>query len=67
MAHGTARVTNINVRNIGLGGGTIVIEGEGFATDGFSQFDPNKGNKVRKINHKFMIFIPFEILGYLLK
>ena len=46
MAHGTARVTSINVRDIGYGGGTIVIEGEGFATDAFSQFDPSKGNKV---------------------
>ena len=42
-----AIVTSIDPTNIGEGGGTIVIHGEGFATDGFSQFDPSKGNKVR--------------------
>ena len=39
-------VTSISPDRIGYGGGTINIHGEGFATDGFSQFDPNKGNKV---------------------
>ena len=39
-------VTSISPNRIGLGGGTITINGEGFATDGFSQFDPEKGNKV---------------------
>ena len=42
-----ATVTSIDPRHIGEGGGTIVIHGEGFATDAFSQFDPSKGNKVR--------------------
>ena len=40
-------VTSISPERIGYGGGTINIHGEGFATDGFSQFDPTKGNKVR--------------------
>ena len=40
-----ARVTSIDPRHIGEGGGTIVIHGDGFATDAFSQFDPSKGNK----------------------
>ena len=44
------RVSSIDPRHIGEGGGTIVIHGEGFATDGFSQFDPSKGNKVRGRN-----------------
>jgi hypothetical protein len=39
-------VTSISPDRIGYGGGTINIHGEGFATDGFSQFDPTKGNKV---------------------
>ena len=39
-------VTSIEPYRIGYGGGTIHIHGEGFATDGFSQFDPTKGNKV---------------------
>ena len=43
-----ARVTSIDPRTIGEGGGTIVIHGDGFATDGFSQFDPSKGNKVKR-------------------
>ena len=42
----TARVTSISNNRIGLGGGMITINGEGFATDAFSQFDPSKGNKV---------------------
>ena len=41
-------MTSISPNSIGEGGGTIVIHGEGFATDGFSQFDPSKGNKVRE-------------------
>ena len=41
-------VTSIEPYRIGYGGGTIHIHGEGFATDGFSQFDPSKGNKVHK-------------------
>ena len=41
-------VTSISPDRIGYGGGTISIHGEGFATDGFSQFDPTKGNKVRR-------------------
>ena len=44
-----ATVTRLNTDRIGWGGGTIVIEGDGFATDGFSQFDPSKGNKVINI------------------
>ena len=44
-----ATVTRLNTDRIGWGGGTIVIEGDGFATDGFSQFDPSKGNKVTPI------------------
>ena len=43
---GSARVTSLSVNRIGLGGGMITINGEGFATDAFSQFDPSKGNKV---------------------
>ena len=39
-------VTRLQSDRIGYGGGTIVIEGDVFATDGFSQFDPSKGNKV---------------------
>ena len=39
-------VTSISPDRIGYGGGTININGDGFATDGFSQFDPDKGNKV---------------------
>ena len=45
----TPVVTSINVNRIGWGGGMVVITGEGFATDAFSQFDPTKGNKVGKI------------------
>ena len=41
-------VTSISPDRIGYGGGTINIHGEGFATDGFSQFDPTKGNKVQE-------------------
>ena len=41
-------VTSISPDRIGYGGGTISIHGEGFATDGFSQFDPTKGNKVHR-------------------
>jgi hypothetical protein len=41
-----AVVTSISPTQIGYGGGTITIFGSGFATDGFSQFDPIKGNKV---------------------
>ena len=41
-------VTSISPDRIGYGGGTISINGEGFATDGFSQFDPTKGNKVQE-------------------
>ena len=44
-----ASVTSIDPRDIGEGGGTIVIHGDGFATDGFSQFDPSKGNKVKRV------------------
>ena len=40
-------MTSLSVDRIGLGGGMITINGEGFATDAFSQFDPSKGNKVR--------------------
>ncbi len=47
LVFGTARVTSLSVNRIGLGGGMITINGEGFATDAFSQFDPSKGNKVR--------------------
>ena len=43
---GSAVVTSISPDRIGLGGGTINIHGDGFATDGFSQFDHQKGNKV---------------------
>ena len=46
LVFGTARVTSLSVNRIGLGGGMITINGEGFATDAFSQFDPSKGNKV---------------------
>ena len=46
LAFGSPRVTSISVDRIGLGGGMIIINGEGFATDAFSQFDPSKGNKV---------------------
>ena len=45
-------VTSISPSRIGLGGGTININGDGFATDGFSQFDPDKGNKVRNRSDK---------------
>ena len=45
----TPVVTSINVNRIGWGGGMVVITGEGFATDAFSQFDPTKGNKVGNI------------------
>lgn len=59
LISGTPKVTSINVNRIGRGGGTIVIEGEGFATDGFSQFDPTKGNKVglKNLSNGFPIFI----------
>ena len=43
---GDTVVTSISPTEIGYGGGTITIFGSGFATDGFSQFDPIKGNKV---------------------
>ena len=46
LALASTIVTSISPDRIGYGGGTINIHGEGFATDGFSQFDPNKGNKV---------------------
>ena len=45
-------VTSISPDRIGYGGGTINIHGEGFATDGFSQFDPTKGNKVQDYKRK---------------
>ena len=46
---GSPTVTRLQSDRIGWGGGTIVIEGDGFATDAFSQFDPSKGNKVINI------------------
>ena len=51
----TPVVTSINVNRIGWGGGMVVITGEGFATDAFSQFDPTKGNKVGNIQYKITI------------
>ena len=48
VTHGSTIVTSIEPDRIGYGGGTINIHGEGFATDGFSQFDPTKGNKVQE-------------------
>ena len=60
-------VTSISPSSIGLGGGTVNIHGEGFATDAFSQFDQLKGNKVRCLfcqvpyRHKcFRLFFPMS-------
>ena len=63
----TARVTSISNNRIGLGGGMITINGEGFATDAFSQFDPSKGNKVgEKVTHVKQVVIS-QCAGYLLQ
>ena len=43
-----AYVSSVSPGCIGYGGGAITILGDGFATDGFSQFDPTKGNQVHK-------------------
>jgi len=40
-------VTSVQPVNIGYGGGTITILGDGFSEDVFNQFDPVLGNKVR--------------------
>ena len=56
LALGNSVVTSISPDRIGLGGGTININGDGFATDGFSQFDPDKGNKVRNMLDKILKF-----------
>ena len=60
-------VTSISPSDIGLGGGTVNIHGDGFATDGFSQFDQLKGNKVSCLfhwvpySHKcFRLFFPMS-------
>ena len=62
MAFGTPVVTSISSNRIGFGGGTIVIEGDGFATDAFSQFDPTKGNKVSQ-NFLFQIYYASSVSG----
>ena len=62
-----AIVTSIDPTNIGEGGGTIVIHGEGFATDAFSQFDPSKGNKVRGRKGKGSIELITISPGHFLK
>ena len=59
LISGDAVVTSISPDRIGLGGGTININGDGFATDGFSQFDPDKGNKV--LPYRF-VGIQFTVL-----
>ena len=44
--NGTGYVSSVSPGCIGYGGGAVTILGDGFATDGFSQFDPSKGNQV---------------------
>ena len=44
---GGAKVTSIEPRYIGYGGGAVTIYGDGFSEDVFNQFDPVLGNKVR--------------------
>ena len=47
VAQEGAYVSSVSPGCIGYGGGAITILGDGFATDGFSQFDPTKGNQVQ--------------------
>ena len=46
------RVNSISPSQIGNGGGAVTILGDGFAADGFSQFDASKGNKVKGVRFK---------------
>ena len=47
VAAGQSRyVSSIEPSTIGWAGGAVVINGDGFAEDSFSQFDASLGNKV---------------------